>query len=273
MARRLSLFAGSGGLVPLAVAAAQRAGFAIQVLAVTPRPDLAGVRVIPADIRNPLSILWSLKSFRTTHVLLAGAIDLSDRTREALAKFAGGEAGAPGGSMGDSSLSHLGVALEKMTGAALIGVHELAPDLLAEEGLIAGPAVDEADSRFALGVAREIGRLDIGQAVVTSGRRVIAVEDIAGTDAMLRRIAEFRTLGLTGDGSRPLILAKAAKPQQPLFADLPAIGLDTVDRASEAGIAAIAVEAGRTLIIDREHALSAAEAAGIGILGVTLPDG
>ena len=67
------------------------AGHKVQVLSLTPRDDLPGVKVIEADVANPLGILWSLKVFRTTHIVMAGAISLSDKTREALAKFAAGD--------------------------------------------------------------------------------------------------------------------------------------------------------------------------------------
>jgi DUF1009 family protein len=160
-----------------------------------------------------------------------------------------------------------------MTGAKVIGVQELAPGLLAPVGHVAGPDVipdDHEAAHFALSAAREIGRLDLGQAVVATGRRLIAAEDIGGTDALLGRVRDHRAAGRTGDGSGALILAKAAKPGQPDFADLPAIGPETVKNAVAAGIGLIAVEAGRTILIDREAIIAAADAAQISIVGITL---
>jgi DUF1009 family protein len=276
---RLSLLAGSGALVPAAIAAAQEAGHKVQVLSLTPRDDLPGVKVVMADVANPLAILWSLKVFRTTHIVMAGALSLSDKTREALAKFAsGGEAEKSGGpaSTGDATLSHLATSLEKMTGAKVIGVQDIAPGLLAPDGRIAGPEVGEGDLAavaYALGAAKEIGRLDLGQAVVATGRRLIAAEDIGGTDALLRRIGELRAEKLTGDGSGALILAKVAKPAQPEFADLPAIGPDTVRNAAAAGIGIIAVEAGRTLLIEREAVAAAADEAKVSVIGHPINNG
>lgn len=276
---RLSLLAGAGALVPAAVAAAQEAGHTVQVLSLTPRDDLPGVKVVMADVGNPLGILWSLKVFRTTHIVMAGAISLSDKTREALAKFASGgdsDKTAKAASTGDATLSHLATSLERMTGARVIGVQDIAPGLLVSEGQIAGPALGEDDLTavaFALTAAREIGRLDLGQAVVATGRRLIAAEDIGGTDALMRRVAELRAARLTGDGSGPLILAKAAKPGQPEFADLPAIGPDTIRNAAAAGIGIIAVEAGRTLLIEREALAAAADAAEISVIGHTVNNG
>ena len=279
-AGRLSIFAGSGALVPHAVEAALAAGYKVQVLALSPRPDIDSVKVIPADIANPLGIIWSLKIFRTTHIVMAGAIHLPDKAREGLIKFANANSNAnakPNAiSVGDVTLAALGSVLKKMTGADLIGVHELAPDLLAPEGHIAGPALaDDAlnSARFALRTARAIGALDIGQAAIVSGQRVIAVEDIGGTDALIARVGELRQQGLAGDGSTPLILAKAIKPQQPGFADLPAIGPVTVHNCAAAGVAAIVVETGRSLLLQRALVEAAAAQHGISVTGLTLADG
>ncbi|MDB5561953.1 MAG: UDP-2,3-diacylglucosamine pyrophosphatase, partial [Hyphomicrobiales bacterium] len=275
MSNRLALFAGSGALVPYAVAAAQQAGYKVQVLALAPRDDLTGVKVVAADLSNPLAILWSMKTFRASHMLMVGGVHLSDRTREGLIRFAGGDQ-PDAGPVGDASLSGLGTALKRITGATLIGIHEIAPELLAGEGLLAGPALDEAQqgaAAFGIEIARGIGALDIGQAVVISGTRVISVEDIGGTDGLLARVADYRRRGLAGDGDASLILAKTSKPQQPLYVDLPTIGADTIARASEAGIGVIAVEAGRTLLLERERLLAAANAAGISLLGIAIADG
>lgn len=277
-AGRLSLFAGAGALVPHIVDAALAAGYKVQVLALTPRDDALPAKVIAADLGNPLGIIWSLNVFRTTHIAMAGGIHLPDKVREGLIRFANGNAPAddtmPVAPVGDAALAALGKVLKKMTGADLVGVHELSPDLLAPDGAIAGPALsDLAAARFALEMARAIGALDIGQAAVVSGRRIIAVEDIAGTDALIDRVATLRAAGLAGDGATPLILAKAMKPQQPDFADLPAIGPETVERCARAGVAAIVVEAGRSLVLQRADLVAAATQHGISVVGLNLANG
>ena len=280
--RRLSIFAGAGDLVPHVVQAGLDAGFKVQVLALTPRPDLTTTKVIEAKLDNPLGIIWSLKVFRTTHIAMAGGIHLPDKAREGLIRFANGNGGgggttlAPAVPVGDAELAAIGSVLKKMTGADLIGVHELAPDLLAPEGTIAGPVVAEevlAAASYTLGIARSIGALDIGQAAVASGRRVIAVEDIGGTDALIERVGALRRAGLAGDGAGMLVLAKAMKPQQPAFADLPAIGPATVENCAAAGIGVIAVEAGRSLVLQRAALAAAAARHGISVVGLKLADG
>jgi DUF1009 family protein len=206
---------------------------------------------------------------------MVGAIHLPDKAREGLIRFANGNNPAKSTSsapVGDATLAALGTVLKKMTGADLIGVHELSPDLLAPEGHIAGPDVASEDAVFALETARAIGQLDIGQAAVVSGRRVIAVEDIGGTDDLIARVGTLRRSGLAGDGAARLTLAKAMKPQQPGFADLPAIGPMTVENCAAAGIATIVVEAGRSLLLMRADLLAAADKHGITIAGVVVGD-
>jgi DUF1009 family protein len=202
---------------------------------------------------------------------MAGSVHLSDRQREGLDKLASGSEAGNRQAKGDAALSGLGAAVKKLTGAELIGVHDIAPELLASNGLIAGPAPTAdalASARYAIAAARAIGRLDLGQAAVVAGARVIAAEDIAGTDDLLARVAVHRNAGLVGDGQSLLVLGKASKPQQPADIDLPAIGPATVHGAAAAGISLIAVEAKRTLLIDRPELVAAAEAAGITIYGL-----
>tara|TARA_R110002020_G_scaffold231470_3_gene442631 strand:- start:372 stop:1217 length:846 start_codon:yes stop_codon:yes gene_type:complete len=277
-AGRLSLFAGTGALVPHVVAAAQAAGYKLQILTLAPREAIAGVKMIPVDLNNPLGIIWSLKVFRTTHIAMAGGIHLSDSARAGLIRFANGNAPRAEGMdetpVGDAALAALGKVLKKMTGADLVGVHELSPDLLATAGAIAGPScADPGAALFALQTAQAIGALDIGQAAIVSGRRVIAVEDIGGTDALIDRVGALRARGLTGDGTAPLALAKAMQPQQPGFVDLPAIGPQTVERCAAAGIAIIAVEAGRSLVLQRAELAVAAERLGVAVVGLSLDHG
>ena len=278
VAGRLSIFAGAGALVPHVVDAALAAGYKVQVLTLVPREPIAGVKMGSVDLDNPLGIIWSLKIFRTTQITMAGGIDLSDRARAGLIRFANGNV-APGEGVaetpvGDAALAALGKVLKKMTGADLVGVHELSPDLLAAAGTIAGPGfADAAAMAFALETARAIGALDIGQAAVVAGRRIIAVEDIGGTEALIERVAALRARGLTGTGEAPLILAKARQPQQMGFVDLPSIGAQTVERCAAAGIAVIAVEAGQSLVLQRSALAEAAARLGISVIGVRLDHG
>lgn len=268
MPRRLSVLAGSGALVSHVVAAALAAGDAVQVVGFVPQPERPGASLVAADLSNPADAIAAIAAFATTHVVLAGGLTISDGQRESLAGFAGNSSGA---SQGDAALSSVTAAIEKFSGAKVIGVHEVAADVLAATGSIAGRAATEAElvaARQGLIAAREIGRLDLGQAVVVAGRRIAAAEDVGGTDELLARVAAHRAAGRIGDGIGPLVLAKAAKPQQPLYVDLPAIGPDTVEGAAAAGISVIAVEAGKSLVLDRVALVAAAHRHDIAVIGL-----
>lgn len=258
------------GVLPLdLLAAAKTGGWEVQFLSFIDRPDTGNTPVRRIEIAKPLDIVLAIRRFKSTHICMAGGVVVSDKGREGFFK-ALKPAKPRSRTAGDTGLSKLGKALELATGAKLIGVHEIMPELLAGKGLIAGPKPDRllaAAGHFAIETAIAAGALDLGQAVVCSGHRVVAVEDIAGTDALLQRVGEFRRRGLVGDGSTALVLAKAKKPNQPMFADLPAIGPDTIDTANTAGIGAIFVEAGRSILIDRKTLAARAQKHGITVYG------
>ena len=116
------------------------------------------------------------------------------------------------------------------------------------------------DVRFGLEVAREVGRFEIGQSVVVKRRTVIAVEGLEGTDAAIRRGGEL--------GRGGVVVVKVSKPGQDLRFDVPAVGMTTIDVMREVGARVLALEAGRTIMIDRAEVVRAADAAGIAIVAV-----
>lgn len=171
---------------------------------------------------------------------------------------------------GDDAVLRGVIALLEAEGVRVIGAHEVAPSLLAEDGPLGQHAPDAAafDSiRVAATAARLIGQLDIGQGAVAVGGRVVALEGPEGTDQMLARVAQMRDEGRISR-KRPGVLVKLCKPGQDERADLPAIGAGTVENAAAAGLAGIAVEAGRTLVLDREALRAAADAAGLFVFGL-----
>lgn len=124
------------------------------------------------------------------------------------------------------------------------------------------PSSDQMDDiRFGWKVAREVGRLDIGQCVVVRDRSVLAVEAIEGTDAAIRRGGE-----LAGSGA---VVVKLKKPDQDFRFDLPATGVKTIETLAAVKGAVLAVEAGQSLIFDRETMVEAANRAGIVVVGVS----
>jgi hypothetical protein len=110
-------------------------------------------------------------------------------------------------------------------------------------------------------VAKDVGRWDVGQSVVAKNGIVLAVEGIEGTDACIRRGAEL--------GRGEVVVVKVSKPNQDLRFDVPAAGPGTIETMRSSGARVLALEAGRTILLDREQALAAADAAGIAVVGVS----
>lgn len=270
MPRRLAVVAGAGALAPQVIEAALAAGDVVRAFCLSPQNLPAGAEQEPASIERPASLFDAIRSFGASHLALAGAVTLSDGDRTRLLALLG-RSGQP---TGDAVLSQLALGLQDLTGATLIGPHQVAPGLLAAAGHLAGPAATPEQltaARVALRAAHQVGTMDLGQAAVVAGARVVAVEDVAGTDELLARVARHRAAGLIGGTpGTPVVLAKACKPQQPFFVDLPAIGPATIAGAASAGISLIAVEAGRTLLLERQGLFAEADARGIAIVGLMI---
>ena len=135
--------------------------------------------------------------------------------------------------------------------------------LLAAEGSLARRKPDseeERDIRYGRRVAGALARVDVGQSVAVSERACVAVEAMEGTDAMLRRAATLAN-------GRPLRLVKVSHRRQHLLFDVPVAGPATVRTMIECGATALAVDAGRTLLLDRDEMLRLAAEAGIAIVG------
>lgn len=162
----------------------------------------------------------------------------------------------------DSILRALGDAIEA-EGICVLSQALHAPHLLANVGplgAVAPTAAQLADVAWAWPLAKEIGRLDIGQTLVVRERTVLAVEAIDGTDATIRRG------GALGRGQ--VCVVKVWKPGQDPRFDFPTIGPDTLETLSQSGAALMAMEAGRTLVLEREAVVARADALGIALLGV-----
>src|SRR5688572_26226051 len=131
MNRRIAILAGAGALPEAVATAARTAGDSVSMLALTPRPDAAVVKV-----DDPAGIVAAIRAHNATHIILAGAVHLDDNARAALATFAGAsKASEP---LTDTALSRFVTAFERLTGARVLGAEEVMPELLAQEGQIAG---------------------------------------------------------------------------------------------------------------------------------------
>jgi len=158
-------------------------------------------------------------------------------------------------------------------GIELISSTSFLEPLLAEEGVLTKRAPDEDERKnieYGLSVARAVAGFDIGQTVVVAAQACVAVEAMEGTDEAIERAGRLMQ-SLEEDAStleRRLTVVKVAKPNQDMRFDVPVIGVRTVETMVRAGATCLSVEAGRTLLFDRETLLRRAAEAGIAIVGV-----
>jgi hypothetical protein len=269
----VGLIAGSGPLPFEVFDAARARGVELAIAAIDdntdPRAEALGARAFRWFNAGQLGALIEfLKAAGAAEVMLAGAVSkrriLKDpgalrpdaRALGLLAKL-----GAAGRLGDDALLRALAGELES-DGLRVIDSTAYLADRLTAAGPIAGPPPTPAvlaDAQLGMQVIAALGPHDVGQAVLVKDGTVLALEAVEGTDAMARRGAEF--------GARA-VLVKAAKPGQDMRFDVPVIGPGTLELAGECRLAAIALEAGRTLILERARALAAAERLGVTLFGV-----
>jgi UDP-2,3-diacylglucosamine hydrolase len=268
---RLGLIAGNGRFPFLVLDAARAAGHIVTIIALKEEtfPDLTDAAARPPEA----AIHWiSLGQLQTCIDLLAAA---------------GVEKAVMAGQVKHTRLFTDIAADDALTGvlsglkarntdALISGVAEvlrnrgidlidstafLAP-LLARPGVLTGRGpnpIQQADLEFGYQVADAIAGLDIGQTIAVKSAAVIAVEAMEGTDAVIARAGH-----LAGTGVR---IVKVAKPNQDMRFDVPVIGVSTIDAMKSAGADVLSIDAGKTLMIDGEAILAAADAAGICVVG------
>lgn len=273
---RLAIVAGSGQL-PLYVAnAAREMGenpFIVR-LRDDSRFDWSGFDNAVISVGDVAGLGRLLRDNRVDRVVLSGAVARRPEWREIrptvaiLLKLPSIVKTLLSG--GDDAVLQMVIKIIGTLGAKVIGAHEIAPGLLATTGAFGTQKPDEddvKDIRKAAEAALALGKLDVGQGAVSVGGRIVALEGVEGTDAMLLRVAALRAEGRISPRRRG-VLVKLCKPQQDIRADLPTIGIETVENAQKAGLAGIAVEAGRALVLDRDAMLKAADQAGIFVCGI-----
>jgi DUF1009 family protein len=148
-------------------------------------------------------------------------------------------------------------------GVELIAATSYMEEALAPSGLVAGPAPSRktlADLEFGMRIAKETSRLDIGQTVVVKRGTVLAVEAFEGTNAAVLRGGQL--------GKKEASMVKVSKPRQDLRFDVPVIGPVTIQIAAEAMLAAVGVEAGKTLLLERERLEQLAASHSISVVGL-----
>lgn len=264
--KRIGLLAGIGRLPVEFARAACGMGFAVTAIALTPNVD-AELQTVATDYHE-ISI-GQLDKIMTTltaagveeatllgkvtkELMFSGEVTLDDRMKRLLA------------GLKDFNDDTIMLGFVKELASVNIGVLDQTAfirALLPQPGVVTKrqPNPQElADMDFGLSMARAIGGLDIGQTVVVKDRAVLAVEAIEGTDACILRGGQLGRGGVT--------VAKSAKPSQDMRFDVPAVGPDTLHSMIAAGATALVMEAGKTLLVNRNRVIELADANNITIV-------
>ncbi len=269
----LGIIAGSGGLPRRVIESCRAAGREVFVLALEGAADHATVESVPhawCRVGAAATALGLLRANSVHDLVLAGAVRRPSlaalrpdwQATKILARI-GYRA------LGDDGLLKAVIKELEREGFRVIGADQLLDEAALPEGPLGQVRPDaeaESDIAYGMRVARAIGALDIGQAVVVQQGFVLGVEAIEGTDGLLRRCASLRRDGPGG------VLVKVEKPGQEKRADRPVIGPQTVSLAAESGLRGIAAEAGATLVLDRDEVVRLADSTGLFVVGIRSPD-
>lgn len=267
----LGILAGAGAF-PIEIAAAvSRRGRAVHIVAIDgfAEPDTARY---PHDRVGLGQVARMLRCFRRAgcrEIMIAGGLRRPDLTRlkpdwglirhlpTLLSLTRGGD---------DSVLRHV-VRFFEQQGFMVRGAADVASELLAPSGPIGALAPTAGQLTAVARAARAIqvlGAFDVGQAAVATADRVIAVETVRGTDALLASLLEPEVAGSAQGG----VLVKLAKPGQEMRVDLPAVGPRTIEGAVASGLCGIAVGAGKAVVLERPKLVAQSDAAGLFLYGL-----
>ncbi len=267
----LGIIAGAGRLPLQLVEACQTTGRKVFVLGFDDVTDPATIAHVP-NVMVPLGhigeAITHLRNADVKELVMAGRVprpaisDLKpDKAAAKLLTRLGSTFFA-----GDDALLKAVIAFLEGEGFTIIGAQNVLSNLVAPEGVMGKiqPNADQkADIIYGMEVAKRLGELDVGQAVVVESGYVLGVEAAEGTDALLSRIKMLKQIPERGG-----VLVKVKKPLQETRVDLPAIGPVTVINVHAAGLGGIAVEASGSLILDREQVIAKADELGLFIVGV-----
>lgn len=159
----------------------------------------------------------------------------------------------------------------EVQGFPVLGVAEVAPELVAPEGRLGKfdpPSEALAAAGRGFSCLDALSPFDVGQALVAFGERIVAIEGAEGTDALLERVAELHRQGRLPHAGRGGLLLKAAKIGQSLKVDMPVIGPRTVELAASAGLGGVIIEAHRVLLLESEAMVASADEARLFLFGL-----
>ena len=261
----LGLIAGKGQLPVIIASEAHSLGRRVVAIALDPIVDtVQGADIVERIHIGKLNeVIKTLKRHKISEAVMAGKISKGLLYGEKIRPdFRAGMLLLRLKDRGDDSIINAVRDEFEKDGIRIIGIPEICPKLLMPEGTLTKrkPSKQEKkDIEFGFRIAKEIGRLDIGQTVVIKNKAVMAVEAIEGTDEAIKRGG-----ALAGGGA---VVVKVIRPTQDIRFDMPVAGTDTIRVMIEAGAEVLALEAGTSLFIEQDECISMADEAGISIVG------
>ncbi|HSV28956.1 MAG TPA: UDP-2,3-diacylglucosamine diphosphatase LpxI [Candidatus Omnitrophota bacterium] len=272
MTAKLGIVAGGGEFPGLVIAACRAQGRPFHVLALSGHADPIVIGDAPADwirLGEAGTGLKILREAGVTELVMIGPVrrpSLSELAPDWWSTKFFAKVGLK--ALGDDGLLRALAGALEAEGFRIVGIDDVLSDCLAPEGVFGATQPDEqarADIARGWEVAKALGALDVGQAVVVQQGLVLGVEAIEGTDRLITRCGELKREGVGG------VLVKVKKPGQDRRLDLPTIGLATVRGAAAAGLRGIVVEAGGALVLGREALAAEADRLGLFVLGQARP--
>jgi len=262
---RWGLIAGNGKFPFLVLEGARSRGIEMAVFAIReeafPELEKAAPRIHWVGLGELGRTIELLKQERITHAVMAGQVKhnkifSSIKPDWKMAKLLMSLA-----SKNTDSLIGAVARLLEEEGIQLVDSTAFLEPLLPKPGVLTRRAPDEqetTDIAYGHQIARAIAGMDLGQTVVVSERACVAIEAMEGTDETIERAGRIA-------GGRRLVVVKVSKPKQDMRFDVPVVGLPTIEVMKRAGATALALDARRTLVFDRDALVAAADAAGIAV--------
>jgi len=266
----LGIIAGGGRLPAQLVESCQATGRKFFVVALENAADMETVTHVPHALVRIGAVgeaIGHLRNAGVQEIVLAGSVRRPSLT-SLRPDMMGAKLLARLGKAffsGDDALLKAVVSFLESEGFKVVGSDDILRGLIAPAGILGKIKPDvraEADIAHGIKAARALGEHDIGQAVIVENGYVLGVEAAEGTDALIERCGKLRREMQSG------VLVKVKKPGQEMRADLPTIGIETVEKIHVAGFAGIAIEAGGGMILDKEKTIAKADALGVFVVGI-----
>ncbi|MEW6264685.1 MAG: UDP-2,3-diacylglucosamine diphosphatase LpxI [Thermodesulfobacteriota bacterium] len=262
---RIGLVAGSSQFPILLAQAARKNGLSVSAVALEGETDPALADLVDSLLWVKIGQLQKAIDFfkegRITEAVMAGGLNKKNMFRgfDPDARALAVAARLP--HLNDDALLRAMAEEFAQDGIKIKPTTEFTPELAAPEGVLTrrSPTAEEtADIEFGWRIAKALGAMDVGQCVVVRRRTVLALEAIEGSDETIRRGGRL--------AREKAVVVKVCKPNQDLRFDLPCVGLGTLAAMSEVKASVLALEAGRTLMFDREEMIAAADREGMAVI-------